>query len=76
MIGPGPNLLSDWSNNLGLSQSAHNIPLSTFMGVGVSRCPMLASPGQGEVGREFLMFFFFFFFLRLVLDFLVIRAVT
>ena len=62
MIGPGPNLLSDWSNNLGLSQSAHNIPLSTFMGVGVSRCPMLASPGQGEVGREFLMVFFFFFF--------------
>lgn len=59
MIGPGPNLLSDWFNNLGLSQSAYNIPLSTFMGVGVSMCPMLGSPGQGEVGREFLIFFFF-----------------
>lgn len=43
------------------------------MGVGVSMCPMLGSPGQGEVGKEFLIFFFF---LRLVLDFLVIRAVT
>lgn len=74
MIGPGPSLLSDWFNNLGLSQSAYNIPLSTFMGVGVSMCPMLGSPGQGAVGREFLIFFFFF--LRLVLDFLVIRAVT
>ena len=54
--------------------SSNAIPLSTFMGVGVSMCPMLGSPGQGEVGREFLIFFFLF--LRLVLDFLVIRAVT
>ena len=62
MIGPGPNLLSDWFNNLGLRQSAHSIFLSTFMGVGMSMCLLLGSSGQREVGREFLLLFFFFFF--------------
>ena len=61
MIAPGPNLLSDWFNNLGLSQSAHSIPLSTFMGVGVSMCLLLGSSGQREVGREFLLFCLVFF---------------